>query len=415
MNQENDTSKHQLPRDDRGEDENAPAATSLSSSQEEPQARSVKKKKTTLIVAAAVAGLAVLGLVLGYFLWWQNPNKMVADAVFSAMTADKLKTSGTATIKTGEQTFTASLGSSYGDGATGLNASIDLNSDDDSTESVNFNVVAEPEGSTYFKADNLSAGFDAVIEAIMDQSSSEESGEYTAEELEMQRAFGVGMLRAIYEPIVKEVDGEWLSWSADTETGQESQCTLEAIQKLQTNKDWTKEIKKVYSDNYFLIVKEEVEAKNGSRGFVIDIASEEVEQKAKQFGEAFKQTSLGKQITECDPDAFDSSDDAEDSEDGEDEVTGTLTVWVDNFSHKLTSVELKAVDEEGGLDALVSLDFMIGEADTVEVPTDARDIDEVLNNLTSSMFGVDDVDQSESAIFEDYDFYEEFDDVQTGV
>lgn len=383
MNQDQSQSDYQTSQSSTPQQIASLPTVDSESTNKQPIVNNKNSKKVLAIILSSLAGLVIIALVLWYFLWWQNPDRMVAHAVNSVLTAEKFKTSGNATIKSGDQTFTASLGSSYGGGPTGFSTSIRLDADNPSAGTVDLNAVVDPKGPAYIKTNNLSAGFGFVVDAIMDQSTSQLGEQYTEEELEAQKAFGVGMIQAMYGPIIKEIDGKWLKISPDdTATGTpESQCLLKTVQSLQTNKEWTNEIQKIYNDNSFLIVKKEVAAKNGARGFQLDIDSPEVEKKANQFGEAFKKTNFGKALIKCDPEVFDSAEESSvEQEKDKDSATGSLTVWVDSFSHKLTRIEIKDVDADGKQQLSISLDFMLGEADKVEIPTDSRDIKEVLNN-----------------------------------
>lgn len=383
MNQDQSQSDYQTSQSSTPQQIASLPTVDSESTNKQPIVNNKNSKKVLAIILSSLAGLVIIALVLWYFLWWQNPDRMVAHAVNSVLTAEKFKTSGNATIKSGDQTFTASLGSSYGGGPTGFSTSIRLDADNPSAGTVDLNAVVDPKGPAYIKTNNLSAGFGFVVDAIMDKSASQLGEQYTEEELEAQKAFGVGMIQAMYGPIIKEIDGKWLKISPDdTATGTpESQCLLKTVQSLQTNKEWTNEIQKIYNDNSFLIVKKEVAAKNGSRGFQLDIDSPEVEKKANQFGEAFKKTNFGKALIKCDPEVFDSAEESSvEQEKDKDSATGSLTVWVDRFSHKLTRIEIKDVDTDGKQQLSISLDFMLGEADKVEIPTDSRDIKEVLNN-----------------------------------
>ena len=56
-----------------------------------------KKKKTGLIVGITLGVLAIVAIIatlLTYFLWWQNPEKMVTDAVSNAIVAKKAVVNG---------------------------------------------------------------------------------------------------------------------------------------------------------------------------------------------------------------------------------------------------------------------------------------------------------------------------------
>lgn len=407
MNQDQDQSGYQAPEPSAPQQAGPMAFSEPLQPTTQPVANHNKSKKIIAIVVGSLMALAIIAGVLWYFLWWQNPNRMVSRAMLGVVAAEKFKTSGKATLKLGDKTFTSNLGSSYGGGPTGLSLSIGLDANDPSAGSVDFSAVIESEGAIYLKADNLSSAFDVFLSTMTDQLSSESETELSQEELDTQNEFISSMIKSIYGQTIDSIDGKWLRLAPsalDNPSSQESKCVVETIQKLQTDKAWINEVKQAYQKNNFLIVKEEVASNGGSRGFVIDADSEEVEQIASQFMESLKQTDFGKKIIECDPEAFGSIEDTQ-AEAERDSSTTKLTVWVDKFSHKLTSIEFTAIDPDDKLEFTASIGVMIGEADKVEVPTDAQDIEELLNSSNPFMVDESYFDQSDAIIVEDEETY----------
>lgn len=364
------------------------------------------KNKKSIKIAAIVISLSLLliiaGAALWYFLWWQNPNRMVSQALVGILSVEKVKTTGKATLKSGDQTFVSNIGSSYGEGLTGLSVSTSLDTDDPGAKSVDLNVIYEPRGAAYVKLDNLYPALDAVIDASSYQSSEQYGVSLSQEEQDAQNAYTSSLIKAIYGQIIESIDGNWIKLvqsNLDNYSTPENKCLVETFQKLQTEKAWIGEIKQVYQKNNFLIIKEEVKSKGSSRGFVIDTDSAEVKRIAEQFGEALKETGFGKKIIECNPKAFDSDEDAKE-ETKKDSSTAKLTVWVDNFSHTLTSAELAVIEPEDKVELVISIDVMIGQADNIDAPKDAKSIEEVLNNSNPLMIYESYFDQSDSIINE---------------
>ena len=130
--------------------------------------------------------------------------------------------------------------------------------------------------------------------------------------------------------------------------------------------------------------------------------------KAKSFMSEFKETEVAKRLKDCDAEIFDSIDKfVEDSE----LSAGTdldFIIWVDRLSHKLKSVQIDLTSKEDEEEVSISIayDFEIGEANAIEVPSDARDFKEVFEDIKSSMQTLN----AESSSEYDYEYeYEDYD------
>lgn len=342
------------------------------------------KKRTGKIVGIVLGSIFLLALIAGvllYFLWWQNPKKMVTDAVVNLINTEQMMASGKMSMKSPSMAMTMEIKQNTTKSDSNADVVVRVKPKGLEKElSLNLSGVYTDSGDVYVKVDGLNSTVDTAIDSYI---SSMEKSNFQTLTLE-QRAHVKGEFRKIADPIVSKADKKWLKISAsDFKDNKQLTCTMDVFKELQTNKEYKKEIADAYRDNDFLVIKDSVDSKNGAKGFEIDLDSQEVRDKAKSFGEALKGSSLAKRLKDCDKssqvDVDDRIDKASDSD-----TRGTLRVWVDPWSHQLRSVEVKAGSEKDKSDMELVYDLDPGKSKEVEIPSGAENFKSVMDDIQKS-------------------------------
>ena len=345
-----------------------------------------KKKRTGLIVGIVLGSIAVIGIitaVLLYFLWWQNPQKVVTDALVGAVTAQKSITSSTMTVKSDDFNIAVSMKGSADSPKSSFDTKVKMSSKhlgDFGEFELQLAGVMDEKGTIYLKADGLQKIMDKAVElAVEFTTSSYDSATPSPSEMaEVER-----QVRQMFEPIVKKIDGQWLKIAIDdfSET-KEAKCMADALVEIQNDDSYMQEVGSIYRAHPFIVTKDtKVESRNGATGYEIDLLGGR--DKAKDFANAMKDSKITKKLNECveDTTSSDSEYDADvDNSEVDDALRDTqVRIWVSPFTHTLKEIEVTS--KSNGVEAKGSYTFEIGKSNAIDIPSDARSAKEVFEEI----------------------------------
>ena len=327
-----------------------------------------KKKKTGLIIGivlGVIALIAIISAVLVYFLWWQNPEKMVTDAVSNAIMAKKMTADGKVVIDMRDQgkielnvkTATES-GKSKADidaklAVKGVEKNIPLKGD----------VVLDSDGTIYVKINNFKDLYGTLLEIVMESSS---GGNLSRSQIETYRDQAL-------EKMSSEIDkmsNTWMKVSPD-EIGSEYKCGINALKKIQSDESARKELAQLYQKNSFFTIKDsKISDRNGGRGFELQGNNKS---NSSKFEEEFKNSSVGKALSKC------GKSNGYKSSESSSIDTASLKVWVDRSSHELKAVELKGNDKKASVE--ISFDINVNKSEEIKVPSSAESLKEFIEGF----------------------------------
>ena len=326
-----------------------------------------KKKKTGLIIGivlGVIALIAIISAVLVYFLWWQNPEKMVTDAVSNAIMAKKMTADGKVVIDMRDQgkielnvkTATES-GKSKADidaklAVKGVEKNIPLKGD----------VVLGDDGTIYVKINNFNELYGSLLEVVMESSS---GGKMSRTQMEAYRDQTLKKLNSE----INKMNGTWMKISPD-EIGSEYKCGINALKKIQSDESARKELAQIYQKNSFFTIKDsKISDRNGGRGFELQGDNG----KLSKFNDEFKNSSAGKALSKCGKsNSYKSSESSSIDE-------SSLKVWVDRSSHELKAVELKGNDKKAFVE--ISFDINVNKSEEIKVPSSAESLKEFIEGF----------------------------------
>lgn len=378
-----DNNQPSLPTEPQQPVASAPAPVSP---RPQPQAAYVqppqpKRPKKGLIIGSIIAGaLVVFGgaSALVYNVWYQNPEKVIFDALTHAFKSESATGTGTITIKTDDVDLKITF-AGEGQGSDGrVDTTIKFDSKS-AGENISINVVASVlvKGETiYFKLDNVQKTVDQLAEAY-----GVEVPEYVA-------------------PIIKKIDGQWVSVKSSDyedvskEVAKQQRCVTDVFDNLSNSKDMKNELVDLYKENRILVIDEELPAKKidgvGSLGYEISTDTNA----AQDFIRGLDDTEFGKELKKCD-DSVDFAEVAdtikEADKENDSDVDTKFEVWVSRFGHQITEVKFTAKDDDAS--GVFVFNPKFNQDVTIEAPKSSitikqlqEDIEKAVEEYYSSLF-----------------------------
>jgi hypothetical protein len=335
----------------------------------EPQARSgearpkaPKKRRVIALIVAIVVACAGIGVWAAYAFWYQNPDKVVLDAMINAATAKSFSLIGSASSSTNsnyQTAFTAKGGSKLG-----LSGSVNFIYKSANGTSTQFAVdgVHTASGSDYFRLTNAKT----AINTFLGQPTTGNSPADTYGNIGQQ------LFQTMLQPTIQKIDGKWVGITPDDvkkingTAGQNYDCIEKALTNLTTDNNKLIEVGTTYWNNKFIVIKQNLGEKAGKFGYVVGVDTDKV----KQFASALKTTKFYADFSSCsdsiDPELIASSLDKK--------SVGQAEVWIDTWSHQLSSVHVS-----GAVTSDIQTTF--NQPVTVTTPSDAVELSDIFSGL----------------------------------
>ncbi|MDR1033039.1 MAG: hypothetical protein LBL84_03465, partial [Candidatus Nomurabacteria bacterium] len=243
-----------------------------------------KKRRVGLIVGIIAASLVLLlgvSSTLVYALWYQNPEKVVLDAVTNAIRASSVKVTGEFELK--------NSGSDNGSGVDSVKltlsekgniATYDVNAelaitlaDHDKPLVLKGGAILSSEGDIYIKLTGVKDLVEAYIDAY------KESIENLQSEIDVDVTKYTDRYDSIYasiEKLAKKVDGEWWRISAKDLSGdyeeysKRQECLTKVAKQLESDSTMRSDLSDLYSKYRFITIKDELGEKDGNFGYKIE-------------------------------------------------------------------------------------------------------------------------------------------------
>ena len=328
-----------------------------------------KKKKTGLIIGVVlgvIALIAIISAVLVYFLWWQNPEKMVTDAVSNAIMAKKMTADGKVVVDMrgqGKIELNVKTATDSGKSKANIDAKLNIKGVEKSIP-LDGDMVLGDDGTIYVKINNFKDLYGTLLEIVMESSS---GGKASKTQIE---AYRDQTLRKMSSEIDK-MNNTWMKVSPD-EIGSEYKCGIGALKKIQSDESVRKEVVQLYQKNSFFTIKDsKISDRNGGRGFELQGNNKS---NSSKFEEEFKNSLVGKALSKCGKsNGYDSNDESTPIDES------SLKVWVDRSSHELKAVELKGNDKKASVE--ISFDINMNKSEEIKVPSSAESLKEFVEGF----------------------------------
>lgn len=343
------------------------------------KAPKANRRKSRLITYVVVTVLVVLAAVaVPYFMWYQNPNKVVADGVLNALNSKTVKANGDITYSNDQYKITTAIDGQSNRISGMLNVKLALENKKTKTT---INTVADgvlaDNGDLYVKVNDSKDIFSAIGEAAISslQASPSQTGQASPEAIAGYRA----MVSEIYKPISKQVDGQWIKIPANTvnpfsqQANNAQKCLTEAGKLAQNDSQALREVIDAYSQHEFIAIDDSLGSNGNEVGYKVKID----QQKAGDFATAFSKSKIGEKVESCvKSDSPLGGSNAKDSKKIaiEDPV---IELWINRWNHEIKRVKSTANNNTASVD--LKTDFNAGVS--IEVPKDSKTLQDVIDGL----------------------------------
>lgn len=325
-----------------------------------------KKRRTGLIVGVVIAIILALGLggtALGYFLWYQHPDKVVADALTSLNKGtDNNGLQATVTVDGGESGR--------------LEAKL-----------VGRRATNDRQAATVdFKVDDKNAPGSAKLEAILDQQTAYlKLHQATFPRLPSLQEGGMPALGlATTAAFSERLQGRWLRFDgagsgALASLSAEPRCLLQEGIALGNNQQAQQDLAQHYRQHNFLKVKQALPDRqiNGVDSIGHKVTVEVA--KLRTFIKELAQTSYGQKLADCGVKDWQKLADQLVPQTSRD---FDIDVYASRFGHHLTELSLQHTHEKDGSKLSVVVQPTRGQAEQIDIPNNAEHGDSAVQQAT---------------------------------
>jgi hypothetical protein len=350
-----------------------------------PKKKSTKPVSATqrnpriLIYTIATIAVLLIALAVPYFMWYQNPNKVVADGVLNAISSKSNKISGDVNFTNEKIKLTATIDSQTAPTSAMLSVKLAL---EDKEAKKTTNIVADgildDNGDLYVKVDDskqiLAAITDAAVASLQ---SKQQAANASPEAIAGYRA----MVTEIYKPISKSVDGQWIKIPANTVnpfSGQASsvqKCLSETLKLAADDNKVADEVTKIYKDHEFISVDDSLGSNGSDVGYKVTIN----QQKAKEFVSAVDNTEVGKKVNSCIKGMVPSDKKKNDITSLEAKDL-SVELWINRWNHEIKRVKTVANNGDASFDIATDFNAHVN----IESPKEVKTLQDVIDSLAGA-------------------------------
>lgn len=320
---------------------------------------SPKKGKRGLLWAIVALVIVVLlggGSALAYNFWYQNPNKVVSDALLHAVTAKTVSMTGTLDMSTKDYKVKLEVS---GKNSLEANSQVAVKLHYEAGDvkiDVNGEGVFSAEGDIYVKVNDARELVDSI---------EKQSGEQVSFKM--------------FDGVINKIDGKWVKIAksdlgdVNKEYEKTQQCLADVSKQLDKDASFRnaveKETKEIYTQHPFVKVGDKIGTRtiNGEGSLGYKLTGDK--QVAKDFAKKFGDSQLGKKFKDCNKDLdFESLVDTEEKSDSKTKTD--VEIWVSRFGHNITELNIRGTGEDDEKGSIV-ITPTFNKKEKVEIPSNA--------------------------------------------
>lgn len=312
-----------------------------------------KKSKKGLLIGAIIAIVIVVlfgGAALAYNFWYQNPDKVITDAIINASKAKSVVFNGTIDTS-GDQKVKVVFDGNAKDGSGLMNVKLTVDSEG-KTITIEGSALIGKDKALYIKVKDAKKLVTNVL----------------------------GTYASAFDDIVAKIDNKWVKVTPDdlteysTQAKDTTNCVDKAYASFKDDKDATKEVTDVFKANRFIVVSKELPSQNGSLGYEIKID----ESKTESFAKAFMKTKIYKQLHDCDAETFTDQYTAP-TKSSDKSTEPTVQLWVSRFGHEFTKITSDS--DTDGTKAHFDLQTVFNKDVSNDTPTEFVTVNELKRDI----------------------------------
>ncbi len=361
-----------------------------------------KKSKKKLIIGIVIAVIAVLGLsgTTAFAFYYNNPEKVVADALVNVVTARTQISSGSYTYSDSKNKGKVSLTFDSKSDTPNFKGQLDAKLKVD-YEKYKFDLggsgVLSEKGNAYFK-------FDGLEEITNKYLNEPEIKAYTDRSPELKNDI-VALVKKIDGQYVKLEKSDIQNFWKKYDHKKASACYTKVFDTLDKNPSQKKEIQDAYGNNKFVLIKDQgseniAGTDSVKYGINIDL------KKYYHASDAFDQTTFSKSLQKCNDQLSDTATDDykpteqekkeerkyrdESAEEQQKDFDKTkVNIWISRWDHQFTKTTADYTDTENKTNYSLSINYKQNQLITVKDPKGAismkefqADIDKIQSDIS---------------------------------
>lgn len=320
------------------------------------QSPSVKKRNRNLLFVLIAIAVALITLGIVYFYWYQNPTKVVSDAMTNAINAKSLDYSGS--LKT---TGSTAMNVAIGGDISPAGGTVDAHFTFDARGkkyTLGGNGLVNESGDLFFKVkeiDDLANNYRSAIPPSA---------------------------QSLFDKIIAKINDKWIKISADDlksyspQLAVNQKCAMNAVKKIQSDQSAKSELLTIYKKHPFILIDKTLPPKAGNTGYALKID----QSASKAFTKEYKETSFYKTLQKCD-ETFTVKGDNLFTQDAVKKTSGNnLAIWVDRWSHRITNVTLEDKTNAASV-TTVDLNTKFNQPATITTPKDTTTLTQLQKDV----------------------------------
>lgn len=330
------------------------------------------RKKLFIITGIVVAALALLGggSALAYNLWYQNPDKVVTDALVDALTAKTINATGTIGQEMKDGSFKVDIsGRNDQNSNSTFAAKLTFTTKDTGTITADGEAIYGSNGDIYLKLNNAQD----LANTIEKQSN--------------------GLITfAPFNKVIQKIDGHWIKIGKDDlgdispEAQKTQNCVADVMNSYENDASFhatvKNEIETLYGTHRFIVVGNKLGSRTingvGSLGYSLSI-----DQKvAKDFFTGINDTQIGKKLKACDT-TINFGDIVDGVDTSTKDSTTDMQLWASRFGHTITEFNLTNTDKDG-TKSTVLVNPIFNKNESVVIPSDSISLSELKNDIEAA-------------------------------
>lgn len=347
------------------------------------RARSERNRLLTLIISIFAALLIFGGGSFALYYWYQNPQKVLTDALAYMINAESLDSSGVITIASASADLTINLESQFDSGSMRQAATVDIRPKGGQAEQFGFltfdgEVMYDSfEERIYLRLSGLSPVYESLIDNYIETRAAESIAE--GEQIsDGNIADSKQKMKSLYAPIIKEFDDQWITIPAseieetvDPDGGEA--CSIDSLRAAFRDQA----VIDAFRKHQFLVVRDHLGSAGGSVGYLVGLDHSEVS----AFADAVSDTELGRSLESCGVNLDEAT-----IESGATNEDIRFELWADKWSHVPTRIVVVGPGGDNDFTMDIKTEF---DADLdIEAPTDAKTFDQIQADLESLIFSL---------------------------
>lgn len=328
-------------------------------------------KRNGLIAAVAVLVLVIIIVAVGLVMFFQSPEKKIADGLANLIKAKSIGIEGTMAATSSLGDVTATISGQTDKKLASADIAFQYTTEDDSKLDGTMKSIVDQDGTLYVQLEDPKKFTEQYADTFLSNLFGQIGGSALSPE---QRAIFFAPLRQSIVDVGDKLDDRWIkitdsdiqAFSGEGSTG--SDCYIAFSQKLDSDRSARNNLAAAYIKYRFIKIETAVEDEKYGEGYTISLD----QAKLKDFKDAVSDNAAVKELGSCGLDILTLGANSDMSDQ-------SIDIWMSDISNEITRVRYTKPDGERTTTVDMKLSYNVPV--DVSTPTDATTLQDVLPTL----------------------------------